>query len=310
MRVLSLKITSLLLTVIAATLLHTLAVYACSSNTLICMANHTMLAIHEMSPGKLIHTLDQHKESSWGIISACDQHVCESSVIIELEANTLSLCPEQILYAPETQAWIKASELSVGQHLWSARHGSVIIRNIYTLLGKITHHHICVIPHHNFLFSEDYILAHNMLITLPILTWGTGCITGTSLSAIFLAICSGIFHSFVQKAGQHISSEKKDNEDLKNDCQNPNPLLNSSNSKPPEKPKTPNQEAEEVARGLGFVKTKNCPFDTHNKPVFQKGRTFISPDRDAHKGGYWKVFNSRQGRVGTFDITLTKKIGK
>jgi hypothetical protein len=80
------------------------------------------------------------------------------------------------------------------------------------------------------------------------------------------------------------------------------------NNKNP-KPKTPNQEAEEKARELGFIPGKNPPFNNRNKPAFKKGEKWISQDRDSHKGGYWKVFDNKGNRLGTFDETLKKRIG-
>lgn len=66
----------------------------------------------------------------------------------------------------------------------------------------------------------------------------------------------------------------------------------------------------EEAKRLGFDKIeKNPPFNPHGQKVFTNGRFFITPDVDSHKGGVWKMFDSKGRRVGTFDGDL-RKIGK
>ena len=71
-----------------------------------------------------------------------------------------------------------------------------------------------------------------------------------------------------------------------------------------------NAEAREQARDLGFKATKDAPVNSHGKPVFQKGDFFITPDRDSHKGGVWKVFDRKGNRIGTYNADLTEKIGQ
>lgn len=67
-----------------------------------------------------------------------------------------------------------------------------------------------------------------------------------------------------------------------------------------------------IAEALGFKKTK---YTSMGRPVFQQGKQFITPDRKAHNGGFWKKaysiedFNTRGKRIGTFDKTLSKRIG-
>ncbi len=55
--------------------------------------------------------------------------------------------------------------------------------------------------------------------------------------------------------------------------------------------------------------TWDYDFDSHTRPVFTADKKiFITPDKDGHKGGVWKLYEGRR-RVGTFDIDLKNQIG-
>ena len=71
-----------------------------------------------------------------------------------------------------------------------------------------------------------------------------------------------------------------------------------------------NAEARRRAGDLGFEETKDAPFNSHGRPVFKKGDRFITPDRDMHKGGVWKVFDRKGNRIGTYNDDLTEQIDK
>jgi filamentous hemagglutinin len=71
-----------------------------------------------------------------------------------------------------------------------------------------------------------------------------------------------------------------------------------------------NQEARKRAQELGFKEVKDAPFSSHGKPVFKKGDVYITPDRDMHKGGVWKMFDRRGNRVGTYNADLSGLVGK
>jgi hypothetical protein len=59
-----------------------------------------------------------------------------------------------------------------------------------------------------------------------------------------------------------------------------------------------------------WAEDKNPPFKTKNGvPAFKRGNKWITPDKHGHKGGVWK-FYFKDIREGTYNINLTKKIGK
>jgi hypothetical protein len=69
------------------------------------------------------------------------------------------------------------------------------------------------------------------------------------------------------------------------------------------------KEAKSLAQDMGYKEVKDPPFKSHGQPVFKKGTQYISPDRDIHKGGSWKVFDSKGNRIGTYNDNLSIKVG-
>lgn len=70
------------------------------------------------------------------------------------------------------------------------------------------------------------------------------------------------------------------------------------------------RQAARAASELGFDRrVADPPFSGHGQPVFSDGRRYITPDVDQHRGGVWKVFDRAGRRVGTYDRTLTQRLG-
>jgi len=68
-------------------------------------------------------------------------------------------------------------------------------------------------------------------------------------------------------------------------------------------------EARGLARRLGFNEVKDPPFNAHGQPVFKQGNRFITPDRDIHRSGTWKLFDQKGTRLGTYNDDLSVRIG-
>ena len=69
-----------------------------------------------------------------------------------------------------------------------------------------------------------------------------------------------------------------------------------------------------AAKKMGFKPIK-ANFDTHGQPAFQNGTKIISRDvgikgGGSHNGGYWKMFDKSGKRLGTYDKSLKRRIGK
>ncbi len=69
-----------------------------------------------------------------------------------------------------------------------------------------------------------------------------------------------------------------------------------------------NEDARSAADALGFWEVTKNTFDSHGRLVFTDGHIQITPDRDRHNGGFWKVYRKGQ-RDGTFDKELKTRLG-
>ncbi len=66
----------------------------------------------------------------------------------------------------------------------------------------------------------------------------------------------------------------------------------------------------ERAKALGYdrrVPPQKAPFNSHGQQVFTNGKTYITPDVDAHNvTDGWKMFDRRGNRLGTYDGDLNR----
>ena len=70
-----------------------------------------------------------------------------------------------------------------------------------------------------------------------------------------------------------------------------------------------NKEIQAKAENLGFDKSTKHKFNSHGELVFQKGNQFITRDNTFHNGGFWKKFNKKGRRLGTYSPKATTRIG-
>jgi hypothetical protein len=65
---------------------------------------------------------------------------------------------------------------------------------------------------------------------------------------------------------------------------------------------------------LGYVRKiapQRAPFNSHGKEVYFNGKSYITPDIDAHNvSGGWKMFNLKGQRIETYPGDLSEKIKK
>ncbi len=70
------------------------------------------------------------------------------------------------------------------------------------------------------------------------------------------------------------------------------------------------KEEQETAGKLGFdrrIPAPKAPFNSHGRPVFFDGKTYITPDIDSHNiTNGWKMFDRKGKRMGTYDSDLTR----
>ena len=79
-----------------------------------------------------------------------------------------------------------------------------------------------------------------------------------------------------------------------------------------------NQEAQQAADEIGYVKVKGK--ESKGRAIFHRSKAkrslqYITSDYTSHNGGFWKAadtienLGSKSTRSGTYDITLTRRIG-
>jgi|GEM_PF-1320549 len=69
--------------------------------------------------------------------------------------------------------------------------------------------------------------------------------------------------------------------------------------------------ARQQALRMGYRKVGSHPVkNSMGQPVYKRGNQYISRDVTSHKpDGYWKAFNNRGERIGTYNRDLTERIG-
>lgn len=68
--------------------------------------------------------------------------------------------------------------------------------------------------------------------------------------------------------------------------------------------------ARSQAQNMGYQLSQSHPVkNSMGQQVFRKGNQYISRDVTGHKGGYWKVFNNKGVRIGTYNKDLTQRVG-
>jgi hypothetical protein len=67
-------------------------------------------------------------------------------------------------------------------------------------------------------------------------------------------------------------------------------------------------KADQIAKSWGAREYKGYSSDSRNAKVYRLGNKLISLDVDAHNGGFWKMMDMKERRLGTYDETLTKFI--
>ena len=67
-------------------------------------------------------------------------------------------------------------------------------------------------------------------------------------------------------------------------------------------------KADQIAKSWGAKEYKGYSFDSRSAKVYKLGNKLITLDVDVHNGGFWKMMDMKERRLGTYDETLTKFI--
>lgn len=241
---------------------------------------------------------------------------------IKIMMGNESICvaADQKFYVPKEQIWCDAQYLMPGDVLLSNGSTLMTIDDVVNVDEEVMVYDIAVNDYHNFCVSSYDIHVHNVI---PVITAGIGWVVGLGAAEIAQATLAvvGTAIAFLVSRNNDKQKAKMSSSNFGGQSNNGGPSEEDDPDDKKEKrdnarnnyrPLT-NKEARQKAKELGYRETKNhpCP-DTRNRPVFKndKKNLYISPDIDGHNGGYWKMFNGSGRRIGTWNLNLTKQIGK
>lgn len=262
---------------------------------------HGYVAIEDLKIGDLVICRDnRHKLVVRPIFYIMKKHVHRYAQII-MDDEVIRLSVKQKLYNKAFKSWMTVQD----------------VKNLYVNVVELKNEPIdvyilSIVEYHNFFVSKGDIGAHNFI---PALVAGISFLfgSGIELAGISCGLASlGTYFGYkwhknkqsnieispviiggMMPSGPEDEDEKKQKRDqVREGCR---PLTN--------------KEAREIAEELGFKQEKNPPFDAHGELVFKKDNIYISPDNTGHRGGYWKRFNRKGKRLGTWNKNLTQMIG-
>lgn len=283
--------------------------------------------IESLSFGDKVISYDLNNSCVECAIISVNSRVTDSLIELTVGDETILVEDDHQFYLPQRKYWAAASSLEAGDFLLKNCRELVSIDSAARVSEPVKVYDLTVEQYHNFCVTREDILAHNFL---PVIVAGVVWTIGDGVAfygaaGVGAAIISGIIYnsgaeSRKQEIYRHIDDRigkaaagggDRDPEDPKKgraSAANPPPGNSKKGDESNKKGKTPTQEAREKARELGYKLDKNPPFNTHGEPAYRNGQRWISRDVDAHKGGYWKMFDKYK-RLGTYDKNLKIKVG-
>lgn len=263
--------------------------------------------IQDLSIGEHVICHDTEKNYVKGTVSNIIKKSIPSYVRIHILDECICVANNQQFYDEKLSAWIIAGSLKNGDCLA----GHAITIDFIT--ETIDVYLITVAQYHHFFVSSANICTHNFI---PVIVLSASVLFGGGLE--MAGVTCGI-----AGLGTYLSYQwHKKNKQKHAIILQPQFYNNGMIPEDPEDEKKrkrdesreeyeslSNQQARNLAERMGFKLDKNPPFNSYGKLVFRKGNTYISADRTGHKGGVWKVFRRGEGRLGTWNVDLTTRIG-
>ena len=300
--------------------------------------------IDELKIGDMIACYDTKnaKETCCKVINAQKLSLTKHIQII-IGDQTLKVAHKHEFYVKSLDKYVTALDLKDNFDLRKLVNEN--IQDVKEVKEPLAVIRICVDPNHNFYITEHDILVHNFIpFVLQVgYFWGAGTAWSWNVLAPTIAAITTLLTYWLgnKLTGQDKKSpppqpymanaEQQQNADLyaqradgtyfKADRHNQptqsTPRNNRNEKKsPPQRPNKDKEEtiittkiANEEAEKLGFEKTN---YFSQGRPVYKKGNQYITPDRKAHNGGFWKMADSvknlsdRTKRMGTYDRFLNR----
>lgn len=263
---------------------------------------------------------------------------CYVRVELNNDADNIIECsPVQTFYLVDSQEWIPAYHLELGDILFSENQQGTRVSSVILIEKSFQLYTLEVKKFHTFLVGKDRILTHNMFLEPSLFlslsfAFGEGAVVGGSTGTTFgpwtmgaglalggvIGIITACTSQDNKKVDYHVDfdvnqlARKQTSKSPKTDTKSGSGSGN--NDKDPEDPddkkikrewtQTTNKQDREEAEKLEYKEAKNPPFNAHNKLTFKKDETWITADRTGHNGGRWKMFYRTGRRMGTFDKNL------
>jgi hypothetical protein len=264
--------------------------------------------IEDLQKGDCIICLDHENNQVESYITYVKSKSIPQYARMHVGNELIGVSRDQQFYGKNEDAWIDVDDLKNGYVLSDSE---IVVELINETIDVYL---IGVAQYHNFFVTEKDICVHNFfppIVFVLSAAFGLGSIELTTISAGIAGLGAFFGYQWHRKnkekhkiaiepqfySGGMMPEDPDDEKKRKRDEARDN--YESLN----------NQDAKKIAKKMGFRIDKNPPFRSHGKVVFRKGNTYISADRTGHKGGVWKVFRRGEGRLGTWNVDLTKRIG-
>ena len=251
---------------------------------------------------------------------------------IHLHDTVIILAGSQKFYIPHLARWVSIEKIISGKHV-KAFEEALHIKKIVLVVEPVLVCQISVHDHHNFFITKNDLLVHNSefasvavggAATLVFETGaafagaGIGATVGTVLVPLatvgFLGYKFGKL-LFAEYKDKKLKQKNKNKGNAQSSCCGSCAQGNSCTQTvrkigcTPEELHERKRDAEKIARDLGFERTFSFTFDAHGEKVFTNKKRFITIDNTCHKGGFWKVFDKAENRIGTFSKDLKVMLG-
>lgn len=277
---------------------------------------HGMVAVERLNVGDVVICFDT-QYGTWNEqpILQITHELRDSFLEMTVEGESFGVSPDQTLYIPCQNRWIKACAMQAGTTLLSAHIGLIAVDSTRIIQKPVTLYKVAVNTHHTYCICPHAVLAHNFAIEIPILTWvfGEGIIWlgGATVATIASALGLSFAKKGIKKFGQSVGADVNIDDTAKLDESNSKNDGDDNNNRKYAKQLTPERrkELDRIAKEMGFKETTDYKFHPHGEKVYKRGNTYITPDRDGHRGGDWKKMDKHGGRWGTYNKDLSIKIG-
>lgn len=124
---------------------------------------------------------------------------------LSIDDTVITVASDHKFYLPQENDWIETRYLTTEHVLLKSCNQTVQINDIEFVEEPVELYDITVKSYHNFCVSQEEILAHNLAIIIPVLTWKFGAdIALVSLATLAKAVGAGIISYIVGKSGKEI----------------------------------------------------------------------------------------------------------